>query len=75
MNVVSEYEGGFLEGKRHGQGTLYHPDGSIFRGQFVFGKATGAGVLNLPNGDHIIGDFYQVSSFLDLEITYSKPTP
>ena len=48
---------------RHGDGTLYHPDGSIFQGQFVFGQATGSGVLNLPNGDHIIGDFYQVSLF------------
>ena len=48
---------------RHGDGTLYHPDGSIFQGEFVFGQATGSGVLNLPNGDHIIGDFYQVSLF------------
>ena len=60
---VSEYKGEFLDGMRHGDGTLYHPDGSVFQGQFVFDKATGSGVLNLPNGDHIIGDFYQVSLF------------
>ena len=63
IQFVSEYQGDFLDGMRHGDGTLYHPDGSIFQGQFVFGQATGSGVLNLPNGDHIIGDFYQVSLF------------
>ena len=59
--LISEYKGQFEGGKRHGQGTLYHPDGSVFQGLFVFGQVNGKGILTLPNGDKISGEFRQVS--------------
>jgi hypothetical protein len=43
---------------RHGQGTRYYGDGSIFQGQFQYGKSDGAGVLKRLNGDQVVGDFY-----------------
>ena len=62
--LISEYKGQFEGGKRHGQGTLYHPDGSVFQGLFVFGQVNGKGILTLPNGDKISGEFRQVSFFI-----------
>ena len=61
FSKFSEYKGQFEGGKRHGQGTLYHPDGSVFQGLFVFGQVNGKGILTLPNGDKISGEFRQVS--------------
>ena len=43
--LISEYDGEFYDGLRHGSGTLYYADGSILQGQFLFGKANGRGLL------------------------------
>ena len=69
---ISEYKGQFEGGKRHGQGTLYHPDGSVFQGLFVFGQVNGKGILTLPNGDKISGEFRQVSFVLFFLIRKKK---
>ena len=61
ISAISEYKGEFLEGQRHGHGTLFHPDGSSFQGEFLFGQANGPGILKLPNGDEVIGDFQKVT--------------
>ena len=53
----TEYEGEFLGGVRHGQGTQYNSDGSVFQGQFEFGYPQGFGVMQRPNGDRIEGEF------------------
>ena len=54
---LTEYEGEFLGGVRHGQGTQYNSDGSVFQGQFEFGYPQGFGVMQRPNGDRIEGEF------------------
>lgn len=55
--LFPEYEGDFVAGLRHGQGTLYYPNGSIYQGQFRFNQATGPGVLQRPDGEQLTGEF------------------
>ena len=54
---LTEYDGEFHEGLRHGQGTQYNPDGSVFQGQFQLGHFSGHGSMIRPNGDRIEGEF------------------
>ena len=37
------YSGGFINGKRHGEGTFSYPDGSAYIGKFIAGKEDGLG--------------------------------
>lgn len=52
------YEGYFVMGTAHGQGTMTWADGSKYVGEFQNGYRTGYGVLYLPNGDRYEGEFY-----------------
>ena len=47
----SKYEGGWLNNKRHGKGTLTTADGFIFMGQFKNGEPEGKGILRTPSGE------------------------
>jgi hypothetical protein len=44
------YEGGWLDGKKHGAGTYYSGDGVVFTGEYVYGKR-GNGTIIYPNGE------------------------
>ncbi|KRX05768.1 hypothetical protein PPERSA_09908 [Pseudocohnilembus persalinus] len=46
----SQYEGEYLEGWYHGQGTYTYPNGVVYKGQFFKGQFHGEGTLIYPNG-------------------------
>jgi len=50
------YEGGFVNGKRHGKGKLTCPNGNVYEGKFVEGKFR-EGKLTCPNGNVYEGKF------------------
>ena len=43
MVLICRYEGEFVEGKMHGEGTFTWPDGTSYVGQFSNGQMTGEG--------------------------------
>ena len=51
------YVGRFLNGKMHGEGTFYWPDGRVFEGRFVNDKRQGRGRLTWPDGRVFEGGF------------------
>jgi hypothetical protein len=52
------YEGEFMDGDRHGQGTQYHANGRVeYRGSFRDNQRNGTGAYYYPNGDRYIGQF------------------
>ncbi len=52
------YEGEFMDGDRHGQGTQYHANGSVeYRGSFRDNQRNGTGAYYYPNGDRYVGQF------------------
>ena len=53
----TEYEGGWRDGKPHGQGITSWADGSRYNGGHVAGRPHGGGRLTFPNGDAYIGQF------------------
>jgi hypothetical protein len=52
------YEGEFLNGKKHGVGVQYYPDGMArYKGQFVNDQRSGRGTYYFSNGDKYVGYF------------------
>lgn len=53
------YIGGWLQGKKNGEGTLVYSDGRVYRGQFQNDCREGVGYIAWPYGAHYRGDFNQ----------------
>lgn len=53
------YEGGWLEGKRHGHGVYTWPDGDKFEGEYVDDKKHGHGVYTWANGARYEGNWFK----------------
>ena len=53
----SKYVGGFVDGRRSGQGTNTWPDGKKYVGEFKDDKRHGQGTLTSPDGDKFVGEF------------------
>ncbi|EDO29067.1 predicted protein, partial [Nematostella vectensis] len=51
------YEGHYSKGKRHGQGVMYYPDGSIYDGTWSEGLRSGKGKYKYANGDVYEGNW------------------
>ncbi len=51
------YEGAFLNGKQHGQGTYRLPNGYEYSGEWVEGEIRGTGTARFPNGSIYEGTF------------------
>ncbi|OLP95879.1 Phosphatidylinositol 4-phosphate 5-kinase 6 [Symbiodinium microadriaticum] len=51
------YEGGWLNGQKHGQGSLTLKDGSKYVGQFKNDKKDGSGVYHYPSGAKYTGQW------------------
>ena len=51
------YEGGFKDGKRHGEGKITWPDGSTYEGGWVNGEKHGTGTYTWPDGSKYVGGF------------------
>ncbi len=45
------YSGQFLDGKRHGFGTMTYPNGDIYEGEYKNGKREGQGQMTYANGN------------------------
>lgn len=57
VSSLHRYVGAFLNGKMHGEGTIYWPDGRVFAGRFVNDRRQGRGRLEWPDGRVFEGDF------------------
>ncbi len=51
------YTGSLINGKRHGNGTLFIKDGGKYDGEWIDNLYDGTGTLILPNGDIYVGTF------------------
>lgn len=51
------YKGQWKDGKRHGRGIQFWPDGSVYQGDWVNDMADGKGRLIHPDGDYYTGDW------------------
>jgi len=56
-NDDSSYTGQFLNGKRHGQGTYFYPNGNKYIGQWKDDKLNGKGTLTWSSGDKYVGQY------------------
>ena len=45
------YEGDYLDGQRHGIGTITLADGFKYTGDWEYGEITGVGIATYANGD------------------------
>lgn len=52
----SFYEGSFLNGKRHGQGSYTFTDGSVYTGQWEEGEMSGTGTIQYASGAVYTGE-------------------
>ena len=69
----SKYEGDFIDGKRHGQGTWMRPDGTRYEGEWKNDKPDGRGTLSYPNGEKRTGE-WKAGKFIGQESSYvEKP--
>ncbi len=50
------YKGEKKDGKKHGQGTCYWPDGAKYVGEWQNDLMHGQGTMNYPNGAKYIGE-------------------
>ena len=58
-NDILIFEGDYLNGKRHGKGKLYYPDGNkLFEGEFLNGKKNGKGKEFYVNGNLLFEGVY-----------------
>ena len=53
------YEGEWLDGNFHGNGSLVFDDGSKYEGSWVEGKRQGFGIHTNPDGSRIEGEWLQ----------------
>lgn len=53
----TEYLGGFVNGLRHGEGTMVYADGSKYQGSWVRDKRHGNGALVRPDGSSYAGEW------------------
>ncbi|HRI03678.1 MAG TPA: hypothetical protein PLL77_08040 [Pyrinomonadaceae bacterium] len=53
------YEGDFVNGKHHGQGTYRTKEGQVYVGQFAKGAYNGRGKITFPNGETYEGGWLQ----------------
>ena len=53
------YNGDFLKGDRHGEGTLVWSNGTKYDGEFKQNKKDGEGIQIWVNGDKYFGEFHQ----------------
>ncbi len=79
------FTGEYVDGKKHGTGTMVYPDGSKYVGQWASDKRHGHGVYTYVNGDKVCGvpllvvirDYYPSSHFnstdLCSSISYLSP--
>lgn len=51
------YKGNFVDGKRHGHGTMYYKTGDKYVGDFANNKRHGNGKIERKNGDTYTGQF------------------
>ena len=51
------YEGDYLDGQRHGIGTITLADGFKYTGDWEYGEITGVGIATYANGDIYQGSF------------------
>ncbi|MBK8464662.1 MAG: hypothetical protein IPL32_02420 [Chloracidobacterium sp.] len=51
------YEGDFVSGQHHGQGTYRTKEGHVYVGQFAKGAYNGRGKITFPNGETYDGDW------------------
>nr|ADD95793.1 hypothetical protein [uncultured organism MedDCM-OCT-S08-C288] len=51
----AKYEGEYLDGKRHGSGTMVFPDGSVYEGDWARDAREGEGLYTYPSGDMYAG--------------------
>lgn len=51
--IAAEYTGEYLDGKKHGKGTMIYPDGSKYIGQWKEGYRHGHGLYTYANGDKV----------------------
>ena len=58
------YEGEFLNGKQHGQGTYRLPNGYVYEGAWQEGKIEGKGKAKYPDGAVYEGEFKSGQSYL-----------
>lgn len=58
-NKYFTYNGEWVNGVKHGRGTLTMGDGSRFEGTFVDGEITGQGMRTWPDGSSYTGEFYR----------------
>eukprot|EP00750_Incisomonas_marina_P000596 INCI10431.1.p1 GENE.INCI10431.1~~INCI10431.1.p1 ORF type:complete len:339 (+),score=46.00 INCI10431.1:123-1139(+) len=56
-NKYFTYNGEWVNGVKHGRGTLTMGDGSRFEGTFVNGEITGQGMRTWPDGSSYTGEF------------------
>lgn len=55
--MQDEYRGEFVEGKRHGKGSLYLANGDSYIGQFKDGQMYGRGEYSYVDGQSVHGYF------------------
>lgn len=53
--VVVKYEGTYLDGKRHGIGKLWLPNGETYHGEWLADKYHGVGTYTYKSGDIFSG--------------------
>ena len=69
-NGKIEYEGESLNGKRHGKGKFYYPNGDIYEGEYKDDKKNGQGVFTWSNGNKYDGE-WKDNVILDGKGSYS----
>ena len=54
---IGIYRGNWLDGKKHGQGTMVWDDGSKYEGGWVLDEFNGDGTYYYNNGDIYVGEW------------------
>ena len=58
-NGVAKYQGEFVDGLPHGEGTCYYNNGERYEGEWAYGSFDGEGVLYLTDGTEVEGIWQQ----------------
>ena len=72
--LVSEeaYEGDWLNGEKHGQGTYYYSYGDVYTGNWKDGEKSGDGVLKYLNGANYTGKWKNNKAHGKGEMTFNN---